>query len=89
MKVWFLKSGQLIRTLQGHTRSVNAVAFSPDGKLVATASSDKTLIIWEVVTGRKLTYFTCDGEVTCCAFAGDDLIAGDDSGLISFLTLEL
>jgi serine/threonine protein kinase len=32
----------------GHSDSVNAVTFSPDGKLIATASDDKTVHIWEV-----------------------------------------
>ena len=33
-------------TLEGHSLSVLSVAFSPDGKRIASGSSDKTLIIW-------------------------------------------
>jgi hypothetical protein len=41
-------------TLTGHTGWVNTVAFSSDGKLIATASSDKTAKVWDAVTGKEI-----------------------------------
>ncbi|OYQ65933.1 hypothetical protein B9G53_05895 [Pseudanabaena sp. SR411] len=38
--------GKLIRTLKGHQISVQVVKFSPDGKLIASGSQDKTVKIW-------------------------------------------
>jgi WD40 repeat protein len=38
--------------LKGHTNWVLDVAFSPDGKLLASSSADTTVRLWEVSTGK-------------------------------------
>jgi WD40 repeat protein/serine/threonine protein kinase len=44
-------------TLQGHTDRVNSVAYSPDGKRLASASADKTVKVWEAQTGKEIFTF--------------------------------
>ncbi len=41
-KVWDVATGDEVHTLAGHTDTVYSAAFSPDGKLVVTASWDNT-----------------------------------------------
>src|ERR1700676_4668339 len=56
----------------GHTDLVDALAFSPDGKQLATASWDGTAIIWDVETGEKLwTLRGSWGVVSSPAFSPD------------------
>eukprot|EP00921_Rhytidocystis_pertsovi_P007116 GHVQ01011968.1.p1 GENE.GHVQ01011968.1~~GHVQ01011968.1.p1 ORF type:complete len:512 (-),score=59.55 GHVQ01011968.1:1770-3305(-) len=49
-------STKSIARLTGHQKLVNHVLFSPDGRLIASASFDKSIRIWNGVTGK---YMTC------------------------------
>ncbi len=43
----------LRNTLKGHTNRVTSVAYSPDGKTLASGSYDKTIKLWDVATGKQ------------------------------------
>lgn len=48
VKLWRVETGDLLRTLDGHTHGVDFMTFSPDGKYLASASYDGTIRIWGI-----------------------------------------
>ena len=54
LRLWDLESGQTIRTLQGHTGLVSAVAVTPDGRRAVSGSADRTLRLWDLETGQTI-----------------------------------
>jgi len=49
-QVWDYESGEYMRTLKGHTNTVNSVAFSPKGTHLATCSTDLSIKLWDFTT---------------------------------------
>jgi len=56
-------------TFSGHTAAIFGVAFSPDGKRLATASADKTAKVWDAVDGTEVFTMTHNDWVYSVAFS--------------------
>jgi WD40 repeat protein len=54
VRLWQVKTGQLLHTLRGHTNAVSLLAWSPDGKILASGSPDRTVRLWQTETGAFL-----------------------------------
>ncbi|MCC7361987.1 MAG: hypothetical protein IT317_21060 [Anaerolineales bacterium] len=69
--VWDAASGEQIRSLQAHTQTVNAVAYSPDGRWLASAADDGAAL-WNALDGALVYTLTAHtAPVAALAFAPD------------------
>src|SRR5690349_3236347 len=61
LKLWHLRTGDLIRSFVGHTDTVNAVAVDPNSRCALSGSADRTLRLWDLATGQLLHSFNEHG----------------------------
>ncbi|KAG9104888.1 hypothetical protein FRC06_006713 [Ceratobasidium sp. 370] len=85
--MWSVQTGKLLDVLTGHEGPVSALAFSPTGSQLASASWDKSVRIWSVFgRSRAVEPFQLGSEVLAVAFRPDgrELVATSLDGQVVF-----
>jgi WD40 repeat protein len=87
IKLWNAGSGALQQTLKGHEDSVEAVAFSPDGTTLASASDDNTIKLWDAGSGVLQQTLDIDSPVYTFSFSDDSACLQTNRGSLSIPSL--
>jgi WD40 repeat protein len=89
VKLWNASSGDVIAEYEVHPNySISGLAFSPDGKSIATSSSDKQGLITVIADGTG-TVYTCENRVVAAEFSPDGkrLYLADEGPLLHQIDL--
>ena len=85
LELWEVTSGRLLGQMQSHTSDIETVAFTPNGRLIISASEDRSVRIWSLDHQQELAMlaFQKEGD-ECAGIAFDNRTFGDRNfGLLS------
>ena len=74
VQIWDLETGKLRHNLEGHSERITAIAYSNDGKLIATSGLDENIFLWNVDTSAQLD--------SIHGFTAEDLIFTPDRKML-------
>ena len=89
IKLWDLKTNQIITALEGHKEQVSSLAFSPDGTMLVSGSPDytgrdgETVKVWDVKTKQVIATFSPKWGTDAVAFSPDGAILASPTNKIS------
>lgn len=66
-----VRTGMVIHRMNGHSDYVHPLAYSSDGKLLATGSADETVKIWDTMTGQVLASIPHGQQLLVVSFSPD------------------
>lgn len=85
VKLWNWKTGECMKTLEGHTSWVWSVNFSPDAQYLASSSYDQTIRLWDVQTSECIRTFQEQNTAilpVLFSLDGQHLFSGEYGGII-------
>lgn len=72
VRVWNRENGVLVHSFEGHSKEVNCISISPDGKMAASGGKDRIAILWDVESGTEIRI--CDdheSSIEAISFSAD------------------
>jgi len=73
IRLWNTNTGKEVAALSGHGGIKRTLAFSKDGKKLASGSNDRTAIVWDLLTGRPIGQEVHLDPLSAVAFSPDNL----------------
>jgi WD40 repeat protein len=85
VELWDVATLKGLRTFKGHNKTVKAIAFSLDGRLMATGGDDNEVQLWNVRSGLELKRLGLADHVQYAAFSPDSkrLVTGGADGTVT------
>lgn len=88
VKLYSVPDGKLVRSMEGHDGTVNALRFTADGRTIISGGDDETLRLWDVGTGRETGRATLAGvRIECLDVSADHAMVaiGDNKNRVLVL----
>lgn len=85
MFLWDVARGRIVRKLSGHTQRVNSVSFSDDASVLASASYDRTVRLWDVRSSERFPIQIlgdAKDSVTSVQILGKEILTGSVDGFV-------
>ena len=81
IKIWHINNVQLEKTLEGHTDQINDIQFCPNSRQISTASSDKTIRLWDFSDekSRNLSWIESNSSLASLCISNNKLYTYSNS----------